>query len=173
MLIWINGPFGGGKTSAARELVASRDDLRLFDPEWIGYMLLANLADVPHADFQDLAPWRALVPIVAAEIAALTGQTLVVVQTVLVESYWQELRSGLEAVGLPPTMVLLDCGEDELRRRIVSDSEEAGAMPWRLDHIAPFIDSKPWLTRESAIVIDTTRLTSGDVAGIAITDSLR
>jgi shikimate kinase len=157
VVLWINGPFGVGKTSVARALVQSRTDMRLFDPEWVGYMLQANLPDVPHDDFQDLAPWRALVPRVVAEVSRLTGQTLVVVQTVVVESYWRELSDGLETEGLTATMVLLHCETDELVRRIGRDENEPNAQRWRLSHISAYEEAHSWLIGEAAEVIDTTK----------------
>jgi len=39
MIIWLNGTFGVGKTTTARELAATMPDTRLFDPEMVGYLL--------------------------------------------------------------------------------------------------------------------------------------
>jgi hypothetical protein len=89
VILWINGTFGVGKTTTANLIVQRAPVWRLFDPEWVGYMLRANLGDRDFADFQELPPWRALVPRVAYEIAALTGDGLLAVQTVLVEEYWE------------------------------------------------------------------------------------
>ncbi len=44
-----------------------------------------NLADHEFTNFQHLPPWRTLVPVVADEVARVTGQGLVAVQTVLHE----------------------------------------------------------------------------------------
>lgn len=70
LIVWLNGPFGVGKTTTA-ELVTERSGWRLFDPEHVGYLLAGNLQDLGHDDFQDL-----------------------------VEDYWRELATNLEAVGL-------------------------------------------------------------------------
>jgi hypothetical protein len=101
LIVWLNGAFGGGKTTTANELTALLPGARHFDPEWVGYMLRANLADLEFTDFQQLPPWRVLVPETMAQVAALTGQHLIAVQTVLVEDYWRELRSGLDRHSLP------------------------------------------------------------------------
>lgn len=93
-VIWINGTFGAGKTTTAGVLVGLSEGTRLFDPEHVGYMLRANLSDQEFTDFQQLPPWRMLVPVVMDEIARLTGDHLIAVQTVLVESYWRELEEG-------------------------------------------------------------------------------
>jgi hypothetical protein len=50
VILWMNGSFGVGKTTAAN-LIREREPLwRLFDPEWVGSMLRANLRDL---DFDD------------------------------------------------------------------------------------------------------------------------
>lgn len=67
-MIWINGTFGGGKTTAGLALVEGIPALRLFDPEVVGYMLAHSLKDQAFTDFQDLPAWRALVPATALEI---------------------------------------------------------------------------------------------------------
>jgi adenylylsulfate kinase-like enzyme len=37
VIIWLNGPFGGGKTTTASELHTLLPSSRLFDPEMVGY----------------------------------------------------------------------------------------------------------------------------------------
>ena len=51
MIVWLNGTFGAGKTATAAALVPLIPEARLFDPETVGYMLRANLADHPVPDF--------------------------------------------------------------------------------------------------------------------------
>lgn len=164
MLVWINGTFGVGKTTTGN-LVAAETQWRLFDPEHVGYLLAANLKDLEFDDFQDLPPWRTLVPVVADQLRRFTGcAAMVAVQTVLVEDYWNELRQGLAEHDLPVFHVVLDCQETELRRRIDTDEVESQARQWRLDHIENFHRAMPWLTRSADLVIDTTDLTPDDVA---------
>ncbi len=163
-MLWINGTFGVGKSTAAN-LIRQRDPAwRLFDPEWVGYMLRANLPDVTVADFQELAPWRALVPLVAREIAALTGDRLLAVQTVLVEEYWEELRAGLDKQGFGVFHVVLDADESALRERIAADEQDRSAAPWRLDHVGTFAEARPWMTARADLVVDTTGLAASEVA---------
>jgi adenylylsulfate kinase-like enzyme len=164
MLIWLNGPFGAGKTTIAQRLVAADSRLRSFDPETVGSLLLANLRDRPIADFQDLRAWRELVPRVAGEIARLTSMDLVAVQTVTVEAYWAELQAGLAAQDLEPVHVLLDCDEGTLRERILSDAVDLGAREWRLDHVAGFVAARPWLVAAADLVVDTTAAEPDEIA---------
>jgi broad-specificity NMP kinase len=167
-IVWINGTFGVGKTTTAK-LISDRTSWRMFDPEHVGYLLAGNLRDLDFDDFQDLPPWRALVPAVADEIYRYTNSTaMVAVQTVLVEDYWVELITGLTERGLPAFHVLLDCEEEELRRRVGADEIEEQALEWRLDHIADFGRARDWLTRSADLVIDTTDRPPDVVAQLAI-----
>jgi hypothetical protein len=58
MVIWLNGTFGAGKTTTARQLVGRLANARHFDPELVGDLLVAALDDHEFRDFQDLPPWR-------------------------------------------------------------------------------------------------------------------
>ncbi len=168
MLVWLNGAFGVGKTTTAAAIAEQSPELRLFDPEWVGYMLRANLADVTVGDFQDLAPWRSLVPRVASEITTLTGDDLVAVQTVLVESYWSELRSGFQQLGIAVIHVVLDCHEDALRHRIISDDADPSASDWRSRHIEKYRSARSWMTAEADLVVDVTARSPQDAAAIIL-----
>jgi hypothetical protein len=67
MLLWINGPFGGGKTQTAHEIQRRLPGSVICDPEHAGFglrrMLPPELRDTRGRkplidDFQDLAAWR-------------------------------------------------------------------------------------------------------------------
>lgn len=73
--------------------------MRLFDPEWVGYMAANNLIDHEVCDFQQLMPRRAPPPLVADELIRFAGQHLVAVQSVLTQSRWDEILSGIRALG--------------------------------------------------------------------------
>ncbi|MEI7030510.1 AAA family ATPase [Streptomyces pratensis] len=57
-LLWINGPFGGGKTQTAYELRRRFPGSVVCDPEHIGFGLHRTLPPRLRGDFQDLAAWR-------------------------------------------------------------------------------------------------------------------
>ena len=58
MLLWINGPFGGGKTHTAYELRRRLAGSIVCDPEHIGFGLHRTMPPALRGDFQDLAAWR-------------------------------------------------------------------------------------------------------------------
>ena len=161
VIIWINGTFGAGKTTTGTHLVQKDPRLRLFDPEWVGYLLRNNLSDHEVTDFRDYESWRVLTPVVADELVRFTGQSLVAVQTVLEEEYWDELETGLTDRGHQVLHVVLEADEAVIRRRIDSDQVEAAARPWRLDHLPVYAGARPWLAARADLVVDTTLMTPG------------
>ncbi|MER7517332.1 AAA family ATPase [Streptomyces sp. NPDC126499] len=58
MLLWLNGPFGGGKTQTAYELRRRLPGSVVCDPEHVGFGLHRSLPPGLRGDFQDLAAWR-------------------------------------------------------------------------------------------------------------------
>ncbi|MEU1312330.1 AAA family ATPase [Streptomyces cinnamoneus] len=58
MLVWINGPFGGGKTQTAHELHRRLPGSVICDPEHAGFGLHRMLPPALRGDFQDLPAWR-------------------------------------------------------------------------------------------------------------------
>ncbi|MCX5525689.1 AAA family ATPase [Streptomyces bobili] len=58
MLLWINGPFGGGKTQTAHEIRRRLPGSVVCDPEHVGFGLRRMLPPDLRGDFQDLVSWR-------------------------------------------------------------------------------------------------------------------
>jgi hypothetical protein len=173
VIIWLNGTFGVGKTTASRELTAALPDAWIFDSETVGFMLRPILNSVVVRDFQDWRPWRHLVVETAVQVLDYVGGTLVIPQSVLVEQYLEEMESGLRKAGIPVHHFVLHADHETLVQRIETDSVEAGARQWRLDHLVDYQQALPWLSRR-AEVIDTTKRTPTEVAGLisdAVTQS--
>ncbi|MFI6337939.1 AAA family ATPase [Streptomyces sp. NPDC050535] len=59
MLLWINGPFGGGKTQTAHEIQRRLPGSVICDPEQAGFGLRRMLPPELRGDFRNLASWRA------------------------------------------------------------------------------------------------------------------
>ncbi|GAA3539523.1 AAA family ATPase [Nonomuraea rosea] len=164
MIVWLNGTFGAGKTTTSGELVRLLPGARIYDTEEVGFMLRRLRCLPPVKDFQDWKPWRGLVVETAVHLLDQLGGTLVVPQTVLVEQYWTEIRTGLEKAGIRLHHFVLDSDEDTLTHRIDTDSVEAGARQWRLDHLPRYRAALPWLSR-AATVVTTSGVSPAHVAG--------
>ncbi len=136
MLIWLNGPFGVGKTSAAAALVKRLPGALLYDPELVGAMLRRMVGDVdPVWDFQDLAAWRALVPETARLLRDSYRRTLVMPLTVWRRDYFDELAAALRMVDNDLRCFRLTAAERVLRARIIGRPISEGPHDWCIAHI--------------------------------------
>ncbi|MGI5484118.1 NUDIX hydrolase [Streptomyces lavendofoliae] len=174
MIVWINGAFGAGKTSAARELVDLIPNSTVYDPEIIGgalrYLLpQKRLAEV--TDYQDLPMWRRMVVDAAAAMLAEVGGVLVVPMTLLRQEYRDEIFGGLAARRIAVHHVVLTPDETILRTRIGGREEQADdpegnerIRQWAYDHIEPYrVALGGWLATD-AHAVDNSRLTPAQTA---------
>ncbi|GGQ72630.1 NUDIX hydrolase [Streptomyces flaveolus] len=172
-VVWINGAFGAGKTTTARELIELIPNSTLFDPEVIGAALAHLLPPKRLAeagDFQDLPIWRRLVIDTAAALLAELGGTLVVPMTLLRQEYRDEIFGGLAARRIAVRHVLLAPAETILRERMatreVPDAAdgEIRVRQWSYDRIEPYRTAlASWLTAD-AHPVDTSALTPYETA---------
>jgi hypothetical protein len=58
MLVWINGPFGGGKTQTAYGMQRRLARSVVCDPEHAGFGLRRMMPPHLRGNFQDLTAWR-------------------------------------------------------------------------------------------------------------------
>ncbi|MGX1676215.1 NUDIX hydrolase [Streptomyces sp. NPDC055400] len=170
MIVWINGAFGAGKTTTARELIELIPNSTLFDPDTIGGELAQllpakQLAEV--TDIQDLRIWRRLVVDTAAALLAEVGGVLVVPATLLSQEYRDEIFGGLAARRIPVRHVLLVPAETILRERTArreippeSRDGELRVRRWSHDHIEAYRTAlATWLTTD-AHPVDTSALSA-------------
>ncbi|MDO0928981.1 NUDIX domain-containing protein [Streptomyces sp. TG1A-8] len=173
-VVWINGAFGAGKSTTARELIELIPNSSLFDPEVIGAGLAhllppKRLAEV--GDFQDLPIWRRLVIDTAAAMLAELGGTLVVPMTLLRQEYRDEIFGGLAARRIPVRHVLLAPAETIRRARAAGRQVppdpldgEIRQRRWAYDRIEPYRSAlASWLTTDAHLV-DTSALTPYETA---------
>ncbi|MFF3244188.1 NUDIX domain-containing protein [Streptomyces sp. NPDC002870] len=172
MIVWINGAFGAGKTSTARELIDLIPNSTLYDPELIGGHLRhllppKRLAEV--SDYQDLPIWRRLVVDTAAALLAELGGVLVVPMTLLRQEYRDEIFGGLASRRIAVRHVLLRPEETILRARIATREEpdipdaDQRVRQWAYDHIEPYLAALDWIGAD-AHVVDTSRLDPHETA---------
>ncbi|MEG3628267.1 NUDIX hydrolase [Streptomyces poriticola] len=173
-VVWINGAFGAGKTTAARELIELIPNSTLFDPESLAAALVQLLPPkylAEAGDLQDLPIWRRMVTDTAAAMLAELGGTLVVPMTLLRQEYRDEIFGGLAARRIPVRHLLLAPAETILRKRI-ADREIPPDLPdgeirirqGSYDRIEPYRAAlESWLTADAHLV-DTSALNPYETA---------
>ena len=119
MIIWINGAFGSGKTSAAFELNRRLPDSFVYDPENVGYFIRRNAPEEwSSGDFQDIPLWREMNYKMIRLIASTYQGTLIVPMTLVNPQYYDEIVGRLNADGFELRHFILYASKDELLRRL-------------------------------------------------------
>jgi hypothetical protein len=136
MIVFINGPFGVGKTTVAKLLVRRMPHAMLYDPEIIGGVLNRTLQPFTKVeDFQDYTLWRRLVVGGARLSRTLSGRPLVVPMTIWKRHVFDYLVAGLLGADPDLSCFRLTVSREVLVSRISSDSEDREAYPWRTSHL--------------------------------------
>ncbi|WP_030544179.1 NUDIX hydrolase [Streptomyces albus] len=173
MIVWLNGAFGTGKSTAARELMDLIPGSLLYDPEPVGDGLRTilprkRLEEV--ADIRDLPAWRRLTVETGAAVLAEAPGVLIVPMTLLRQEYRDEIFGGFASRRIPVRHVLLHTEETILRQRIAAREDvpgdpgaSASVRARCLAQIPPYRAALPWLT-EDAHLVDATGLTPRDTA---------
>ncbi|MFJ8752142.1 AAA family ATPase [Streptomyces sp. NPDC102441] len=177
MIVWINGPFGGGKTQLAALLHQALSGSVVADPEEVGSLLRRSIADHPTraADYQGYPAWRALTVHLVTELHRHTGGPVLVPMTVLDEGYADELFGPLRTLDAHFHHLVLHAERVALAERIEASREYPGdatrSEAVRIHRRRRAVDYRhaadTWLHR-SGHVIDTTTYTPGQTLQSAL-----
>jgi hypothetical protein len=99
VLVWINGPFGGGKTQTAHELRRRLPGSVICDPELLGFGLQRMTPAALRGDFQDLPTWRRGVFDVLDDALRRFDGTLTVPMTLVEPAYFHAIVGRLRRAG--------------------------------------------------------------------------
>ncbi|MFH8572059.1 NUDIX domain-containing protein [Streptomyces sp. NPDC017993] len=172
MIVWLNGTFGAGKTTAAHELLDLLPGSTLYDPEILGSGLRLMLPAKRFEeidDYQDLPAWRRMVVDTAAALLTEVPGPLVTPMALLRQEYRDEIFGALAARRIPVRHVFLDAEETILRERISRRAntapEPAAGASAHQGHPGhpPYATAPDWI-KDDAHVVDTTRLTPRQAA---------
>ncbi|RMC64849.1 tunicamycin resistance protein [Sinorhizobium meliloti] len=122
MIIWINGPFGAGKTTLAQKLRERRPEFLIFDPEEIGFLVKATVPKPASGDYQDLPLWRGLTIAALREIRRHYSQDIIVPMTLVEPEYLNEILDGIRRIDDQLVHVFLTLNGDLLRHRIANQT---------------------------------------------------
>ncbi|KAA6222933.1 ATP-binding protein [Streptomyces albofaciens JCM 4342] len=99
MLLWINGPFGGGKTQTAHEIRRRLPGSVVCDPERVGFGLHRMTPPALRGDFQDFPAWRQGVYEVLDLVLTKHPGTVIAPMTLVEPVYFQETVGRLRERG--------------------------------------------------------------------------
>nr|WP_042196796.1 AAA family ATPase [Kibdelosporangium sp. MJ126-NF4] len=99
MLLWINGPFGGGKTQTAFELHRRLAGSVVCDPELVGFGLHRMMPRALRADFQDMPAWRQGVLEVLDRVLRKHDGPVIAPMTLVDSGYFDEIIGRLRDSG--------------------------------------------------------------------------
>ena len=137
MILFINGPFGVGKTTTARLLVEGLPDAVLYDPEIVGAFVCSLTEDFEQVeDFQDHRLWETMVVEAARALREGYGGPLVIPMTVWRPGRFWRLTEGLRDVDPDLRLFWLAAPEETVRGRIFSRPDAEGNHEWCLKHLA-------------------------------------
>jgi predicted kinase len=132
MFILINGAFGIGKSSVARELRARLPGSVIYDPEPVG-VVLQRFRRQRVSDFQHLPLWRRLTVAAARGVAAFRSPVIIPMAFSEV-AYLEEVRSGLAVSGHPVLHFCLTAPLEVIRQRLTDRGEPIGEARWAWVH---------------------------------------
>jgi hypothetical protein len=118
MLVWINGPFGGGKTQTAYELNRRLAGSVVCDPEQVGFGLHRMTPPGLRADFQHFAAWREGVYEVLDLVLAKHAGAVIAPMTLTDPAYFDQIVGRLRRAGHEVCHVALMADRDTVLRRL-------------------------------------------------------
>lgn len=136
MILFLNGPFGIGKTTVAHILVEKLPHAMLYNPEEVGDFVRQLVMPVEQTnDFQDFVLWRTLVVEVARHLKERYGRTLVIPMTIWRRQYFETITTGLRRIDPDLNCFRLTASKDILESRILSRPDSKGPHEWCLVHL--------------------------------------
>ncbi|MET3803529.1 hypothetical protein ABIB25_000513 [Nakamurella sp. UYEF19] len=159
MIVWIDGAFGAGKSTLARQLHRRLPEALAFDPQCVGAILVTSAPPAPSGDFQDLPLWRKLVADFVIGLADDYGQMLIVPMTLVNPHHRGEIFGLIKKSGHELLHVFLEVPADELRRRIdaqilVDDDwvRDGGARAFRHRKVERCVAARESLTGDTLVL---------------------
>lgn len=148
MIIWINGPFGGGKTTLSNALVNMIPNSVIFDPEQIGFIIHKTVPESRTDDFQNFPMWREHVILFAKNLEKQFGKNLIIPMTLVNPEFIEQIHSGLKSSGSKFYHYFLELDENILRQRITDQvmvpqnaERDQEIREWRLAQVTRCLEA--------------------------------
>jgi AAA domain len=119
----INGSFGAGKTTIAKLLRRSLPNSVIFDPEWVGYVLMRlpswiRLRGSGSDDFQDIALWRRSTVAGIKLFSRLASGPVIVPMTFSHRAYFDEIITGIRRLAPELRVFCLKASLSTIKKRL-------------------------------------------------------
>jgi len=175
MIVWLNGAFGAGKTTAAYELHRRLERSFVYDPENVGYFLRKNMpGECRTYDFQNMGLWRGMnYQILKAIYEAYSG-TVIVPMTLVDPAYYSEIIQRLTDEGVPVTHIILYASREtilkRLRRRSLGRLDREAFAVEAIDRCLDFFDHQAAGVRieTDGMTVEQTVARVGEASGLAL-----
>ena len=121
MIIWINGAFGSGKTTAAYELHKRIKNSCVYDPENAGFFIRKNSpaeARLSQIDFQDITLWRETNYKMLKLITDNFDGIIIVPMTLVNPKYYDEIIGKLKSDGMEVRHFILYASKETILKHI-------------------------------------------------------
>jgi len=166
VIIFVNGPFGVGKTTTVAALARYMPDALVIDPEAVGHMLWRQLPDALHTEEFELEPvWPSVTRCVIEAVHRTYGRTVLVPMTIARPPVFAELvgalRAGRHDVHHFTLLATAPTIRDRLRRR-GEGPDRWGELSWEGLQVERCLESLAQLN--FATHIDTEHQTPEQIA---------
>jgi AAA domain len=133
VIIWLNGPFGIGKTQTAYELHERLPGSFVCDPEDIGFALFKTLPSARGQDFQDIPLWREFTIRTLQHVSRSFDGPVIVPMTLVVPEYHREIIGALRSDGFELRHFTLMASREVILRRLRGRAD--GPRSWGAQHL--------------------------------------
>jgi broad-specificity NMP kinase len=167
-VIWINGPFGVGKTTVAERVAQSLKEAIVFDPELVGSILRMIVPpDLHEDDYQDMPIWRSVVRVTTTALVSSYQRPVIVPMTLLVPAYFHEIVGDLRLSGIDVAHFTLLATPETVRERLEARGDSKEWALAQLPRCLPALENELFAEH-----VTTDRRSADEVAELILT-SLR
>ncbi len=132
MIVWINGAFGSGKTSAAIELNKRLMGSKLYDPEEFGLFLREHVPGAKgYSDFQDHPLWARLNFDILKYLDSQDHTCVIVPMTLVNGKYYEQIIDKLRDGGTELRMYTLMASKKTITSRLIKRGDLEGSWAFQ------------------------------------------
>ncbi|WP_164880507.1 AAA family ATPase [Clostridium manihotivorum] len=145
MIIWINGPFGVGKTTVSYELHKKLKDSFVYDPENAGEFIWNNSPDCisRKGDFQDILMWRDVNYQMLKYIHENYSGIIIVPMTLVNKEYYSQIIGRLINEGISIRHYILLAERSTLLSRLAARGDSNNSWPaQQMDRCLPSLEKE-------------------------------